>query len=237
MFRFKTGIGRAVMTALAVSATLVAASTSAAAAGHTRVNSQSQTSAGYEIAVAPTSATIEFKLPALTCTATDAGMVAELVFTNFTTSEFTSGGAYANCTGGQAGYAALAEINDHFSYLTPTMSSGDRIKVTVTVSATKTTVTISDTTTHGTVKDTLSGPGGGGHFTGVSIGEVKIGSPNLPVPQFTTLSYSNIAINGASLGTYSNKTAVDMYNGSTLQVVTGSVTGTGTGFTTTFNHT
>ena len=226
-------IGTAIIVLAATGAILPATVVAAPA------NAHSSSFAGYQLAVAPTTASATFKLPSLTCTATDAGMVAAVVFTNFTTSEFTSGGAYSNCTGGQAGYAALAEINDHFSYLTQAMSAGDTIKVTVKVSSSKTTVSITDKTTRSTVTDTVTGSSGGGAFTGFSVGESKIGSPNLPVPQFVALAYSGITVNGAALGSYSagSLVASDMYDGTTLQVSTGALAAGSGSFTTHFQHT
>lgn len=181
-------------------------------------------------------ATTSFKLPAVTCTATNGGLVPSLGFSNFTTNEFTSGGVSVQCTGGNPSHGAVAEIDDHFSYLTQNLNAGDNIKVTVTVSASKSTVTISDTTNKSTVKDSISGPGGGGSFTGASVGDSTIGSPSEPIVQLTHLAFAGTQINNATLKAAGTLFGSDLYSGTTLQIKTGAVSTSGTGFTTTFHH-
>jgi hypothetical protein len=228
------------LTALTILAVLAATAWSGMASGASAApaaNGHSPTFAGYQSSVAPTKATVAFKLPALTCTSTYSGIVPNVTFTNFTTGNFTSGGVYVQCVNGQPNYAALIEINNRFSFPTQTMNAGDAIKVSLVVSSTATTVTIADVTTKGKVKDTVSGPGGGGSFTGMSAGDSAVGSPPAPVPQFTTLSLSGITVNGTSLGSHGPLFGSDMYSGTTLQIKAGKLNLAGTGFVTTFVHT
>jgi hypothetical protein len=212
-------------------AMFIATAAPASAAAH----SHSPNFAGVGLNVTPTSGAVTFTLPALTCTPTDAGIVPNLGFTNFTTNEFTSGGVYVQCVSGAPTYDAYEEINNNYSFLTPTLAAGDAVHVTISVTASKTTVAVADVTHRATVSATVNGPGGGGSFTGASIGDVKIGSPGLPVPQFTTLTFSGLKINGAKVPRADTFTPADMYNGTTLQILSGRLSAGGK-FVTTFEH-
>ncbi len=207
----------------------------AAATGAPSVHGHSPSLAGYQVTVAATTATTTFTLPSLTCSPTYAGIVPNITFTNFTTSEFTSAGVYVQCLGGVPNYGASVEINDRFSPLTPTLNAGDKIKLTLKVTATATNVTISDVTNRSSDKATVKGPGGGGSFTGASVGDSAVGSPPAPVSQWGTIIFSGTTFNGASLSTYTSAFGSDMYNGTTLQVLAGNVAANGN-FTTTFVH-
>jgi hypothetical protein len=207
----------------------------AAATGARSAHGHSASFAGYQVTVAATTATTTFTLPSLTCTSTYSGIVPNITFTNFTTSEFTSAGVYAQCLGGVPNYGASVEINDRFSPLTPTLNAGDKIKLTLKVSATATTATITDATDGSSVKSTVKGPGGGGSFTGASVGDSAVGSPPAPVSQWNKIVFSGTTFNGASLSTYTAAFGSDMYNGATLQILAGNVAANGN-FTTTFFH-
>lgn len=223
---------RSVTLVAAIAVTMVASPGVASAAGHT----QSPTFVGYQVSDVPTTGTVTFTLPTLTCTPTNAGIVPSLVFTNFSTNRFTSAGVYVQCLGGVPNYGSLVEINNHFSYLTQTLSAGDKIRFNIKVTATSTNVTITDVTNHSSVKSTVSGPGGGGTFTGASVGDSAIGSPPQPVAQFSTLAFSAIKVNNAPLGAGGPLSGSDMYNGATLQISASNLSQTGSGFTTTFAH-
>jgi hypothetical protein len=141
---------------------------------------------------------------------------------------------YVQCLGGVPNYASLIEINDRFSFLSQTLSAGDTVRFNITVKSTSTAVSITDVTKHSVVKSSVSGPGGGGSFTGASVGDSKIGSPGEPVAPFTTLTFTAIKVNGQPLGAAGTLFPSDMYNGATLQIRTGTLAATGTHFTTTF---
>jgi hypothetical protein len=190
--------------------------------------------AGYQVNDAPKTGTVTLSLPQLTCSATNEGIVPSLVFTNFTTNEFTSAGVYVQCLGGVANYGSLVDINDHFSYLSQNLSSGDRVRLSITVSAASTTVAIADLTNHSSVKSKVSGINGGGTFTGASVGCNKIGSTSEPIAPFTSLAFTAITVNGAPLGAGGTLFPSDMYNGTTLQIRAGSLSSTATHFSTTF---
>jgi hypothetical protein len=191
-------VGRAALAVLAGGAVL-AWSGIASAAGST-----SPTFAGYVLGgIAPTKAATTFKLPSFSCTSTNSGIAFTIGFTNFTTEEFTTGEVVVGCVDGAATYAAQEQINDYWSYLTPTMSAGDVINITLSVSATKSTVSVKDKTNKSSVSDTVRGPGGGGTFTGAGVGDNTLGSAGYPIPSFGTLKYSATTINSAALGTYS----------------------------------
>lgn len=204
----------------------------AGAASH----AHNQNFAGYTIGDTPTTGTVSFTLPALTCTSTNAGIVPSLVFTNFTTNEFTSAGVYVQCFGGVPDYASLVEINNHFSFLTQTLNAGDKVRLNIAVTSKSTTVTITDTTNHSAAKQSVSGPGGGGSFNGATVGDNKIGSPGEPVAPFGTLEFTALKVNNSPLGAGGTLLPNDMYNGSTLQIRAGALSATATHFTTTFVH-
>ncbi|HKH88062.1 MAG TPA: hypothetical protein VKA05_04530 [Acidimicrobiales bacterium] len=198
-------VGRTTLALLAGGAVL-AWSGIASASGST-----SPTFAGYVLGgIAPTKAATSFKLPSFSCTSTNSGIAFTIGLTNFTTEEFTTGQVVVGCSGGSATYGAEEEINDSWSYLTPTMSAGDAISITVSVSATKTTVSVKDKTKKSSVTDTVKGPGGGGTFTGAGVGDSALGSSGYPIPTFGTLKYSATTINSLALGTYAGAAQYNM---------------------------
>jgi hypothetical protein len=162
-------------------------------------------------------------------------MVPALQFTNFTTNEFTTAGVNVQCVNGVPSYGSSIEINDQYSSLTQNLNAGDIIHLNISLTATATTVSITDATNHSTVRSTVSGPGGVGSFTGASVGDVKIGSASIAA--FSTLTFTGVKVNGAPLGAAGTLFPSDMYNATTLQIHAGSLTATGTHFTTTFVHT
>jgi hypothetical protein len=197
-------------------------------------NPHSPSFAGYAVDVVPKTATVTFTIPALTCTPTNEGIVPSLAFTNFTTNTFTSAGMYVQCFNGAVDDGALIEINNRFSSLSQNVNAGDTIRLTIKVSAKLTSVAIADLTNNSSVQSVVSGPGGGGSFTGVSVGDSKIGSPGEPVAPFTTLAFKMLKVNGAPMGAGGTLSPTDMYDASTLQIRTGALGPTGTHFTTTF---
>jgi Peptidase A4 family len=229
--RIVSGLGRAMTVTVAATVLLVSVAGPASAAMH----SHNPNFAGVGLNVAPATGMVNFTLPALTCDDTDAGVVPNLLFTNFTSEDFTGGGVYVQCLGGAPTYSAYEEINNNYSFITPPLAAGDKIRVSISTSATATSVTVADTTTNATVSVSAKGPGDGGSFTGASVGDVKIGSPGLPIPQFTTLTFSGLKINGAKVPVGDAFTPADMYDGTTLQILSGKLSGGGK-LTTTFVH-
>lgn len=223
---------RSVALAAVIAVTMVASPGVASAAAHTH----SPTFAGYQVTDVPTTGTATFTLPTLTCTPTNAGIVPSLVFTNFGASNFTSAGVYVQCLGGVPNYGSIIEINNRFSFHSQTLNAGDKIRFNIKVTATSTSVSITDTTNHSSVKSSVSGPGGGGTFTGASVGDSAIGSGPEPVAQFSTLAFSAIKVNNAPLGAGGTLAGSDMYSGATLQISASNLSQTGSGFTTTFAH-
>jgi len=227
---------RSVAVVAAATAGLAMSWTGSAGAA-TLAHTHSPSFAGYEITVVPTTATAAFKLPVLVCTSVNGGIVPSLDFTNFTTGEFTGVGVFVQCINGTPTYGALAEINDRFSYLSQTLNPGDAIRVSLSTSASRTTVTVADTTRKSAVKDSVFGPGGGGSFTGFSVGDSTIGSPSEPIVQFGKLTIGQAKVNGLSLAAAGPNSISDLYSGSTLQIRTGALSASGTSFATTFVHT
>ena len=203
-----------------------------------RTNGHSSSFAGYQVDLAATTVKATFKLPALTCTSsTYAGMVPNVGLTNFTSNDFSSAGVYVTCSNGSPSYASLAEINNRYSDLTQTLNAGDTIKLSLSASAKSTVVSIADLTNKSTVKSSVSGAGGGGTFTGASVGESTIGSPSVPIAQFSTLRFSAITVNGHTLAAGGTLFGSDLYNGTTLQISAGAVSKAGNSFLTKFVHT
>jgi hypothetical protein len=127
-------------------------------------------------------------------------------------------------------------VNGTQTNSTHVVHTGDLMQATVTASSTATTATIADLTTGHTFSFKKSGTGGKS-FEEV-IGDTAVGSPQLPVVNFGTISYSKGAVGGKAIGTVTPRTGVNMQTSShVLQILTGAITGTAkNAFTTTFKH-
>ena len=188
-----------------------------------------------------TSATTTFSVPGLSCTSTTDGQV--FAFINMTTSpgedgsdRYVDGGGVAiECSGGIAEYSAFTEINDVLTYRSLSISSGDKVRVTLSASVTRALVRVADLTTPGKVKASISGPEVHWPFSGgVLVGDAAhLTAVNLPIPSFGKLTFTDTTINGESLGSTA-PAEFEIYTGSTLEVATGSLDTAGKRFSTTF---
>jgi hypothetical protein len=187
--------------------------------------------AGYEVTVAPTTATTSFSIPAISCTSTFSAVNAFVGLNNFTTNEFDSGGIAATCEKGTPQYAAYTEINNAFYTSSQQVNSGDAVTVTVSASSSSTTVTVDDATTGSSTSVSQSGPGGGGTFTSVSIGAGGEGANTIPPPTFDFISFSGSKVNGVSLTSAGSTFEYEWYTKKVLVVGTSHLSAGGTAFT------
>jgi hypothetical protein len=187
---------------------------------------------GYEVTVAPTSATTTFSIPAISCPSTTFSAVnAFLGLNNFTTNDFDSGGVAMTCVSGTPKYSAYTEINNAFYTSSQQLSSGDSVTVTVAASSSSTTVTVHDTTNSSSTSTSQSGPGGGGTFSSISVGAGGEGANKNPPPTFGSISFSASRVNGVSLTSAGSPAEYEWYTNKVLVVSTSALSPGGTAFT------
>ena len=203
------------------------------------LNTTSTNFGGWAFGVtAAKSVTAEFKVPALKCTRTTRGIVSSVsMFTGSTSSpKFSSAGVLLICSGGNRHLTPAVVVNNTQTNGSQGVHTGDLMQATVTASSTAMTATIADLTTGHTFKFKKSGTGGTSFEQ--LIGDLGIGSPQLPVVNFGKVSYSKGAVGGKAIGTVTSGQAVNMQtSANVLQILTGAITGTAmNAFTTTFKH-
>ncbi len=191
---------------------------------------RSPTFAGYEATVTGSSAvtTATFTLPALTCTAANQAVnTGAAVQTSVSVS---AAAVRVGCSSGVARYTAVDALNGAGAPLALILRAGDQVKVTVAVGASSTTVTVKDLTTSASATAT----GVGATPTAVQVGQfgVTSGSTLLGVPNFGSVQFSGVTVNGQALGS-TNPTAFQRYAGTRLQIATGALA-TPTSFATTY---
>jgi hypothetical protein len=174
--------------------------------------------AGYEVTATPTTGSITFILPTITCGSSFSAVNAFIGFNNFTTDDFTSGGVGMTCNGGVASYQGYSIINNA-DFVSPQQeSAGDKVTVSVSTSGTSSSVSVKDATNGASSVTTVSGPGGGGTFQSVSVGAGGEGKPSNPAPTFGSFPISAMTVNGASFGSAGPTFKYQWYTKKVLEV-------------------
>jgi hypothetical protein len=190
--------------------------------------------AGYEVTIKPTTATATVVVPAITCTASFSAVNAYVGFNNYTAKNFTSGGVAVGCSKtGTVFDDAYTEINNTFYTSSEQIRPGDTVTVTVVISATNTEVTVADATNGSSTTTTVDGPGGIGGFQSVSIGAGGEGKPMNPPPDFGSIGFSGVRINGKPFSEAGGPTfRYEWYHQKVLIVAASIIGTTGETFTT-----
>jgi hypothetical protein len=188
--------------------------------------------AGYEAnpGAATESVSAKWTVPAITCDATTRAMAPGSWIFDSNTGVPSGGTVEVICSGGSASFVAAFIINGAGTAAPITVSAGDSITTTVTVSATSTKVTIKDNTT--AVKKSKKGTG---TTPGVALAGVEtfVGTT---IPTFTKDKFSACKIDGGTLAA-AGATAQDLEaTPPTLQISTGALNGGGNAFTETFHN-
>jgi hypothetical protein len=194
-------------------------------------NSSSTSFAGYVTRPAGLSkVSAVFVIPRVTCGASDQG-VAPGIFLAGTTA-FSGVATLAVCHSGAASYTVAIIINNVESHVL-TISGGDKVKGSVSETASRTSVSFKDVTT-GVSK---AATGSGGAVTEALLGDdsVLVNSVQVPVPTFRTNAFTSCLVGTAALGSTSPVAFNMKTSGGVLQIVTSALTG-GNAFTETFKH-
>ena len=249
----RVGVGVAIVGSLllAVSGAVPALARSGPAAGFARpaelrlANLANGTSTGFggwvfQPTVAATSVTAEFKIPTITCTATNTAVApAAVMYTGSTTSaKFNAAGVALECVSGSPAAGAVAAVDGAQFIASNALHVGDLMKATVVTSSSKTTATIADLTAGHTFKFTKSGTGAASVQDQIIDDSLVSGSTQLPVTKFGKISFSAGAVGGKPLGSVTPNAAVNMETtAKVLQILTGPLTGTKlNAFLTTWKH-
>lgn len=194
-------------------------------------NSSSTSFAGYVSSPAGVSkVSADFTVPKITCGASNQGIGPAIFLAG--TSVFSGVGAEAVCSSGSASYTVAIVINNTESHVL-SISGGDRVKASLSETASKTSVSFKDLTT-GVSK---SATGSGGSVTEALLGDdaVVIGGSQVPVPTFKKTAFSACLVGAVALGSTSPVAYNMKTSGGILQVRTSALTG-GNAFKETFKH-
>jgi hypothetical protein len=149
-----------------------------------------------------------------------------------TASSVIASGVDVGCDRGVPFYVAETELNGTITTLPVTVQPGDTIVTSLSVLPAGTTGSFQDVTKH--FSRSLSGAGGRPTESCIVLDGAAGGGP---VPNFGKVVFSSSMINGVTIPA-AKATRVDMATaGGVLQIATGPVNGSGTGFTSTFVNT
>lgn len=159
--------------------------------------------AGYDVystSVPPANASVQFQVPTLSCAKGKQDIGFGILLEN------TSGGVSQPivdeaCAKGKPVYTAFILINSSGTTLSTTVHANDLISLSASQTAAGTSATFTDNTTG--FSSTLTGPGSTPEYA--FIGSVP-GTKKVPV--FSTFTFTNARVNGASLGTYTGATGL-----------------------------
>ena len=196
-----------------------------------------RTFAGYQASVAPGSATssaAQFKVPRLSCTTANRGIVPGVGVVVNAFRSFSGAALIVECIRGRAVYAPVTAINgNQVSYAT-SVRAGNVIKVSVTVTTRATTVQVTDVTTRFTKRRT--GPGARSSAAFVGDDSLLSGATLLGVPHFGTLTYSSCLVDGRALAHSHPARYQRVTSRGILQIATGAQSPAGTAFPTQYRH-
>jgi hypothetical protein len=201
-------------------------------------NPQSTAFGGYtEKPAASLTAGAGFKVPALTCTTTLAGVaVGAFIFNSVNTKALTGASVWVTCQKGLAVYYGALEANGKKASTTFIPKAGDAIAVSVAQSTTGSKASLRDMTQ--AKSQSLSGTGTSNSVDLVGVDSIlTTTSAQAPVPSFGAISYASATESGTTLAA-GKAVAVDMANASkVVQILTGPLNvATGNRFTETFKH-
>lgn len=209
------------------------------------VSSESTTFAGYAAGAptgtAVTSAFAGFKVPTVTCGATESSGVLPMVeIFNSKGASYAAGGVYVVCDNGKLVYGSYIAINGFSPSLSFTAAAGDKITVAVKQTSGGATVTVRDLSHGKSQTYTLLGSSFGGSDDTSNIGDsaVTLNGVNVPNPQFGAISFSRVWTNGVAIGTLPN-TVYDeaaAATGGTVEIVSSKLSTAGNWFRTSQMH-
>jgi hypothetical protein len=130
-------------------------------------------------------------------------------------------------------YSPSLEIDGTYTNPAATMRAGDTVVFTTSCGATGTAVTIDDVTSVSSVSTSSASPSDcSAAFVG-DIGVLKGKGPKLEnLPTFGSIDFSNVNVNGSSLGSFT-PTVSNYYEGKKDVITVGPITDSGTAFVTT----
>jgi hypothetical protein len=192
--------------------------------------------AGYNpLATTLTSVEATVTLPSFTCPKKYEGVGA--IVSDFDPTDDNVSGVEAdmNCSKKKvASYSAIFVVDGVVSYPTVTINAGDTVVMSISCSSTTgSTVSIDDEITASSTDASSSTPN---DCTGADIGDGGFlkgnSSAQAPLPTFSPIDYSSATVNGDPLGSFDPQ-ASNYYAGKKNVIDTGSLTDSGTAFTTT----
>ncbi len=157
----------------------------------------------YSTTTPPTSVSTQLEVPKVKCTTTKAAVSFGALIETADGSVAGDSAVALACNDGKAKYSAGILINGAFTTLPTTVRPGDLVTSSANQNASQTSVTFTDATTGFT--QTSTGPGATSAFAFVGTFPV---SSYKKVAKFTRFSFSNVAVNGADIGTYDASTGL-----------------------------
>lgn len=174
--------------------------------------------AGYAVAPGPFMGQAHFKVPKVTCTSANSGVLSG-VFLVGPGGLNSQAGIAADCTGGKASYFVYFIINNVRTN-SLTVKPGDSVTVTaseiVDGANLGTALRVHDGTSG--AAPFLTGPGGGVTGVLVGCGQETVGGTRVGVAKFTSILFKNVVFGRVALGA-AGPVAAEMVIGTTVQMV------------------
>ena len=223
----------AALTAVAPALIILVGQSAQAAPQLTRSVTTSPTYSGfvYNSAQSASTVTNTFTVPAITCTATDQGIIPGVAIPDDKNTNIIAAGVAETCQSGHPAYHGEADINGTTTVFHVTVKPNDVVTTTLKASAKQTTGTF-QLTVPGKPPVTISfhGTGGNNFFPCLGIDSLQ-GSPNTnPVPRFPQVTFKKAMIDGKPVSAKTT-TRINMEtSGGVLQIATSLLANNGTSY-------
>lgn len=166
--------------------------------------------AGYEVistSVPPATASVEFNVPALSCTSSKSGVGFGLVVENASGSLRGSPTVGAACVKRKPVYTANINLNNTNTVLSTTIRAGDTISLSASQTPSLTSATFTDTTTG--FSQTMTGTGATAQYGFIgSVPDQALTTPDKKVAKFAPFSFNDAEVNSAGIGSYTAATGL-----------------------------
>jgi hypothetical protein len=183
------------------------------------------------------SVTNTFVVPAITCTASDQGIIPGVGIPDDNNTNIIAAGVAETCQTGAPTYMGEADINGTLTMFKVTVQPGDKVTTTLNTDATATTGTfklvVPDSSRPATVIS-FKGSGGTQLFPCGGIDSLQESESVNPIPEFPKITFTNVEIDGAPLSTSATTRFEMVTSTGILQIKTSALNAKGTSYSNTF---
>ena len=172
---------------------------------------------GYQVTSttpAPTSVTVQFTVPSLSrCSSATGFVVAAPELGNFSGSDFIASGVELGCVNGSATYTPVytAFATDLSVALPTTVSPGDALTLSLSMTPSQSTSTFTDHSTGRTITESGKGIAANAAYIGTNTIFTANTGTVYPFPKFSPMSFTGVQVSGEKLSSFNASTGLSEY--------------------------